>query len=81
MSEWIPVEEALPEGPAARFPDISWTSDESDMVFVTVEFGNGKRTISTGRTVRGTWYTYVQGKDVRVVAWMPYPEPYMEDRR
>ncbi len=81
MSEWIPVTERMPEGCVERYPNVGWASDDSDTVFVTVELGDGKRTISTGRTVCGTWYTDIQGKDVRVVAWMPCPEPYMEDKR
>ncbi len=81
MRGWIPVEEALSEGYAAHFPDIDWSSDDSDTVLVTVELGDGKRTISTGRRVCGTWYTDIRGEDVRVVAWMPCPEPYMEDKR
>ncbi len=81
MSDWIPVELALPKERKVHFTNAKWNSTTSDMVFVTVELEDGKRTVARGGTVCGKWVTDPYCEAERVVAWMPYPEPYEEDRQ
>ncbi len=81
MSDWIPVEEALPEERKVHFTSAKWSSSTSDTVFVAVEWEDGERTVIKGRTIGGKWSLDPYFNDARVVAWMPCPEPYMEDKQ
>ncbi len=81
MNDWIPVEEALPEERKVHFTSAKWSSSTSDTVFVAVEWEDGKRTVVRGRTICGKWSLDPYFEAARVVAWMPYPEPYTEDKQ
>lgn len=52
----------------------------SKTVLITIEHGD-KRIVSTGATYDGKWKNdYLRyHNDAKVVAWMPYPEPYLFD--
>ena len=56
----------------------------SDTVIVTVE-AMGRRYVYSGRTIGGRWiledmdWEANSRHDWRVVAWMPYPDPYQGD--
>ncbi len=81
MNDWIPVEVALPKEHKVHFTNTKWSSNTSDTVFVSVEWEDGVRTVIKSRTIGGKWSLDPYFADARVVAWMPYPEPYEEDRR
>lgn len=72
--KWIPVSERLPE-------------DEVDVLvwFEYYRYGNYNRlfqTIGISYTYNGEWSGFVNGQSgwirLKVIAWMPLPEPYRE---
>lgn len=70
--EWIPCKERLP--------------DKNGVYFVTFIFGeyvaltDKMHYYTNGNTFKWTWDNY-NHRDMtcHVVAWMPFPEPYMEN--
>lgn len=86
--EWIPVSEKMPEEHDSIFArlygtdkwdDAFWRT-KSKEVLVTIECEDGTRIVASSHTTDGKWSiekktTLIKRK---VVAWMPYPEPYKE---
>ena len=81
-SRWIPCSERLPEEKDAGILKKLGTEKRSEYVLATVEV-KGERMTVTACTYDGKWdwkmkYAF---PDFKVVAWMPLPEPYREERR
>lgn len=81
-STWIPCSERLPEEKDAGILKKLGTEKRSEYVLATVEV-KGERMTVTACTYDGKWdwkmkYAF---PDFKVVAWMPLPEPYREERR
>jgi hypothetical protein len=62
---WIPVAERLPE----IHKDVLVTDREVSDVYVSYYCGGGY------------WDTDTGGENNRIIAWMPLPDPYQEDRK
>lgn len=80
--QWIPCSERLPEEKDAGILKKLGTEKRSEYVLATVEV-KGERMTVTACTYDGKWdwnmkYAF---PDFKVVAWMPLPEPYREERR
>jgi len=78
---WIPVTERLPEEKDAGILKKLGTSKRSEYVLATVEV-KGERMTVTVCTYDGEWdwnmkYAF---PDYKIIAWMPLPEPYREER-
>lgn len=77
---WIPCEERMPEEkPARPIMQKLGVSTESDTVLVTIEI-NGCRIVDRAyiRDGQWEWHLKIAYPGYKVVAWMPYPEPYRE---
>lgn len=65
--KWIPCSERMPE-------------NDMEEVLVWFEYNQLFQTVGTSHTFRGEWSNFVNGssgwKDLRIIAWMPLPEPY-----
>lgn len=48
----------------------------SDNVLVTVKYEDGMVHTESAHTTDGVWKTDYKVKGGKVVAWMPFPEPY-----
>ena len=78
---WIPCSERLPEEKDAGILKKLGTSKRSEYVLATVEV-KGERMTVTVCTYDGEWdwdmkYAF---PDYKIIAWMPLPEPYREER-
>ena len=78
---WIPCSERLPEEKDAGILKKLGTSKRSEYVLATVEV-KGERMTVTVCTYDGEWdwnmkYAF---PDYKIIAWMPFPEPYREER-
>lgn len=84
--EWIPVSEGLPKEHrsifAKWFGTDKWNSNlwrtSSNRVLVTVKYDDGTRLVKESHTHDGEWMVEKKSIDCKVVAWMPFPEPYKE---
>ena len=84
---WIPVVERLPEERDSIFARLNGTEKwkngmfkkRSDDVLVTVKYEDGTVHTEQAHTTDGVWKTDYKGKEGKVVAWMPFPEPYKEE--
>lgn len=87
--EWIPVTERLPEEYESAFAkyygtdqwnDTLWRA-KSKEVLVCFEYVDGSRSVRSSFTMDGKWN--IERKrvlhDLKVIAWMPMPEPYKEN--
>lgn len=83
MNKWIPISERLPE---MCEKDVCGETTFSRMVLTTQKYGNGfvfvgidKYTTNNG----GVWLSEAPFDNpdecCEVIAWMPLPEPYMEE--
>ena len=80
-AHWIPCSERLPEEKDAGILKKLGTSKRSEYVLATVEV-KGERMTVTVCTYDGEWdwnmkYAF---PDYKIIAWMPFPEPYREER-
>lgn len=87
--EWIPVTERLPEEYESAFAKYYGTDQwnntlwraKSKEVLVCFEYVDGSRSVRPSFTMDGKWN--IERKrvlhDLKVIAWMPMPEPYKEN--
>ena len=87
--EWIPVTERLPEEYESDFAKYYGTDQwnntlwraKSKEVLVCFEYVDGSRCVRSSFTMDGKWN--IERKrvlhDLKVIAWMPMPEPYKEN--
>ena len=83
---WIPATERLPEEHDSIFARLNGTEKwrngmfkrRSDNVLVTVKYEDGTVHTESAHTTDGIWKTDYRVKEGKVVAWMPFPEPYKE---
>lgn len=87
--EWIPVTERLPEEYESAFAKYYGTDQwnntlwraKSKEVLVCFEYVDGSRSVRSSFTMDGKWN--IERKrvlhDLKVIAWMPMPEPYKEN--
>lgn len=88
--EWIPVTERLPKEYESAFAKYygtdQWNNSlwraKSKEVLVSIEYDDGHRTVTTSFTMDGEWRIERRRvlHDLKVVAWMPMPEPYEENQ-
>ena len=84
---WIPATERLPEEHDSIFARLNGTEKwrngmfkrRSDNVLVTVKYEDGTVHTEQAHTTDGVWKTDYKVKEGKVVAWMPFPEPYKEE--
>ena len=87
VRRWIPVAERLPEEHDSIFARLNGTEKwrngmfrrRSDNVLVTVKYEDGTVHTEQAHTTDGVWKTDYKVKEGKVVAWMPFPEPYKGD--
>lgn len=85
--EWIPVSEKLPEEHDSIFAKLygtdKWDSNlwrtASNRVLVTVKYDDGTRLVKESHTHDGEWVVEKKCINCKVVAWIPFPEPYKEN--
>jgi hypothetical protein len=88
VGEWIPVTERLPEEHESIFAKLygtdRWDNNlwraRSEEVLVCIEYDDGSRSVTTSFTLDGKWHIERRRvlHDLKVIAWMPMPEPYKE---
>ena len=86
---WIPISEKLPDEHDSIFARLYGTDKwnnafwrtKSKEVLVTIEYEDGVRTVKSSHTTDGKWVLEKRDKlnKCKVVAWKPFPEPYMEN--
>lgn len=84
---WIPATERLPEEHDSICARLNGTEKwrngmfkrRSDNVLVTVKYEDGTVHTEQAHTIDGVWKTDYKVKEGKVVAWMPFPEPYKEE--
>ena len=85
--EWIPVSEKLPEEHDSIFAKLYGTDKwdcnlwrtTSNRVLVTVKYDDGTRLVEESHTHDGEWVVEKKCINCKVVAWIPFPEPYKEN--
>lgn len=83
-NRWIPVEERMPEERDSVFAKFKTTKDwkpgmfekTSEKVLATVEYQDGARITEIVHTIDGKWKIGIPPYNGKVIAWMPFPEPY-----
>ena len=88
--EWIPVSEKLPDEHDSIFARLYGTDKWNDAlwrtwsmeVLVTIEYEDGTRSVTSSYTTDGKWKVekIVKLRKCKVVAWMPLPKPYKDNR-
>lgn len=85
---WIPVSERLPEEHDSIFAKFKGTKHwmkgmfekTSDYVLATVKYDDGTILVKQAHIIDGTWWkSDIKVFGGKVIAWMPFPEPYKED--
>ena len=85
-NRWIPVSEKMPEEIDSMFAKFKGTSKWKEAMFekiskdvlVTILFKQSLF-VQSAHTVDGKWNNDLLKLGGKVVAWMPFPEPYMEN--
>lgn len=82
--EWIPVSERLPDEHDSIFARLYGTDKWNDAfwrtkskeVLVTIEYEDGTRIVKSSHTTDGKWTVEKKNINCKVIAWMPFPNPY-----
>lgn len=84
--EWIPVSEKLPDEHDSVFAK-SYGTDKwnnafwrttSNKVIATIKYSDGTVIVKEAFTRDGEWTVEKKKINCKVIAWMPFPEPYKE---
>lgn len=84
--EWIPVSEKLPDEHDSVFAK-SYGTDKwenmfwrttSNRVIATIKYNDGTVIVKEAFTHDGEWTIEKKNINCKVIAWMPFPEPYKE---
>ena len=84
MTLWVPCSERMPEEQDAGIMKKFGIQLMSKKVLITIESNGEKAVDNNAHTRDGEWHSsFLQflkagGKECRVTAWMPMPEPYEE---
>ena len=86
--EWIPISKKLPDEHDSIFARLYGTDKWNDAfwrtkskeVLVTIEYEDGTRIVKSSHTTDGKWALekIATLNEFKVVAWIPFPEPYKE---
>lgn len=90
---WVPTTEATPKEHDSFFEKLRRVNKlpkellhmhekESDTVIITVEVvdgDKGEKFVTTGKTKDGKWDTGYKLEGQKVIAWIPFPEPWEGD--
>ena len=82
--EWIPVSEKLPDEHdsvfAKSYGTDKWSSafwrTTSNRVIATIKYNDGTVIVKEAFTHDGEWTVERRNTNCKVIAWMPFPEPY-----
>lgn len=82
--EWIPVSEKLPDEHDSIFAK-SYGTDKwdnmfwrttSNVVIATIKYNDGTVIVKDAFTHDGEWTVEKRNTNCKVIAWMPFPNPY-----
>lgn len=90
--KWIPVTERLPEEHDSIFAKLKGTekmkegmfTKTSDNVLVTIKYeDDGLGICQVAKTIDGKWKNdFLKAfRSAKVIAWMPFPEPYKGEEK
>lgn len=82
--EWIPISERLPEEHDSVFAKLygtdKWRSElwrtTSNRVIATIKYNDGTVIVKDAFTHDGEWTVEKRNTNCKVIAWMPFPNPY-----
>lgn len=82
--EWIPISERLPEEHDSVFAKLygtdKWRSElwrtTSNIVIATIKYNDGTVIVKEAFTHDGEWTVEKRNTNCKVIAWMPFPNPY-----
>ena len=85
--EWIPVSKKLPDEHDSVFAKLYGTDKWDDMfwrttsnrVIATIKYNDGTVIVKEAFTHDGEWTIEKKNINCKVIAWMPFPEPYKEN--
>lgn len=86
LFEWIPVSEKLPDEHDSVFAK-SYGTDKWDNMFwrttsnrviASIKYNDGTVIVKEAFTHDGEWTVEKKNINCKVIAWMPFPEPYKE---
>lgn len=85
--EWIPVSKKLPDEHDSIFAKLygtdKWTSGlwrtTSNIVIATIKYNDGTVIVKEAFTHDGEWTVEKRNTNCKVIAWIPFPEPYKEN--
>lgn len=82
--EWIPISERLPEEHDSVFAKLygtdKWRNElwrtTSNVVIATIKYNDGTVIVKDAFTHDGEWTVEKRNTNCKVIAWMPFPNPY-----